>query len=104
VGAQIGFDLEELEDLKTAVSEACLLVMGSAPFSVLSISIRLSHVAFAFTVAGEALNGFAEESLDPKTSQFSEILLYMAADEVDFTNGEEGHVKKTHFIKGKESV
>jgi|GEM_PF-2060917 len=52
IGSRMGCHIDKLEDLKTAVSEACHIIMHEGKFSNLNIVFNLNHTNLGICVSG----------------------------------------------------
>ena len=81
VGGQAGFNIDDIEDLKTACSEACLLLIARAkPSAELEAEFYMQegvHAVFTTTVD--------EAAPTSPESEISMFLLEALADEVEFS-------------------
>ncbi len=75
VAQRVGMDIEDIEDFKQAVSEACMIVMaGLHSNSELEVVFSLANtVEVTVCVGGEFSNDFTEQQLD--ALEISKILL-----------------------------
>jgi serine/threonine-protein kinase RsbW len=72
-GSRAGFDYEEIEDLRIAVTELCHVLLGDGARGTVSLEYR--------TAAGEVtVVGRADEPGAPVTNDFSEIILGKVVD------------------------
>ena len=72
-GSRAGFDYEEIEDLRIAVTELCHVLLGDGAKGAVTLEFRTDDGAV--TVAGRA-----EEPGAPVTNEFSEIILGKVVD------------------------
>jgi serine/threonine-protein kinase RsbW len=72
-GSRAGFDYEEIEDLRIAVTELCHVLLGDGARGTVSLEYR--------TGSGEVtVVGRADEPGAPVTNEFSEIILGKVVD------------------------
>ena len=71
VASRVGFDLEQLEDIRLAVGEAAGLLVGSAePGSVIDVRLELEEDAVLVSITGRC-----EGSVLPREDSFAWALL-----------------------------
>ncbi len=100
LGARLGYSIEEIEDLKTAVAEGCLAIMHSGYFGKLEISYDIDEKRLAVVIEGlEPGTGIPTAAgSDPELSQY---LLEAMVDTVKFKRLND-RVCKVTFIKEKD--
>ncbi len=82
IAGRAGFDLDEIEEFKTALSEACLLLMPeTSPVDLLRVSFWEERGVHA-TVTLRSTN---QSKLAKREREFANFLLEALADEVVFT-------------------
>ncbi|MEU9046653.1 MULTISPECIES: anti-sigma regulatory factor [unclassified Kitasatospora] len=85
LAARLDFTLDEIEDLRIAVDEACAILLQQAvPGSVLSCEFRLVGDSLKVTVAAPTTDGKA-----PERDTFAWTVLSALAGEVDSSVGED---------------
>lgn len=97
VAERAGFDIEDIEDLKVATAEACMLLLAACPDSV-SIKITIdSGIRIDLSAPGAG----AEAEADDDTAELSRCLLEALVDKCDFTGGSDGEasVRSVSFFK-----
>ncbi|HEY8216893.1 MAG TPA: hypothetical protein VIH82_07160 [Acidimicrobiia bacterium] len=73
-GSRAGFDYEEIEDLRIAVTELCHVLLGNGARGTVTLEFRTSD--------GEVMvGGRSEQPGAPATNEFSEIILGKVVDE-----------------------
>lgn len=91
LAARLDFTLDEIEDLRIAVDEACALLLPDAvPDAHLNCSFTLSRGSLAVTVSVPSRTGRV-----PRRNTFAWTVLTALAGEVDATTGEDGLVSVT---------
>lgn len=79
VAERAGFDVEDIEDLKVATAEACMLMLGSHPDAI-AIDITLDG---GMRIGLDALGKSAKSEID-EAAELSRYLLEALVDECDF--------------------
>ncbi|MFJ7906254.1 anti-sigma regulatory factor [Kitasatospora sp. NPDC096204] len=88
LAARLDFTLDEIEDLRIAVDEACAILLQQAvPGSVLSCEFRLVGDSLKVTVSAPTTDGKA-----PERDTFAWTVLSALAGEVDSSVGEDNTV------------
>jgi serine/threonine-protein kinase RsbW len=88
LAARLDFTLDEIEDLRIAVDEACAILLQQAvPGSVLSCEFRLVGDSLRITVSAPTTDGRA-----PERDTFAWTVLSALAGEVDSSVGEDNTV------------
>jgi serine/threonine-protein kinase RsbW len=91
LAARLDFTLDEIEDLRIAVDEACALLLPDAvPDTHLTCSFTLAPGSLAVTVAVPSRTGRV-----PRRNTFAWTVLTALAGEVDASVGEDGLVSVT---------
>ena len=94
VAERIGFDIEDIEDLKVASAEACILLLAASP-ELIDISIAVQDgLCIEFAASGEAQSDTCDTS-----ENLSQYLLDALVDVCEF--GAEGSVIKTVRLEKK---
>ena len=92
LGSRAGFDYEEIEDLRIAVSELCAMISGNGP-AALSLSFSLS----ADAVRVEGSRPYPEATLVADDLELARGLVAAVVDEHDVST--DGHVARFHLLK-----
>lgn len=82
-GSRAGFDYEEIDDLRIAVTELCHILLGEGTRG--NIALEFSTADGAVTVAGHAANPGA-----PNDNEFSETILSRVVDSHSVRDGADG--------------
>lgn len=96
VAERAGFSIEDIEDLKVATAEACMLLLAACPDTV-GISITVSDgLKIDLCAAGQAGEAAADD-----TAELSRYLLEALVDKCDFLPeaAESGGVRGVSFYK-----
>lgn len=80
VAERVGFNIEDIEDLKVAVAEACMLLLGSQPDSV-GLNITISD---GMRVDLEVLGEIKRTGAEDESAELSRCLLEALVDECTF--------------------
>ncbi|PWM39498.1 MAG: hypothetical protein DBX46_00570 [Clostridiales bacterium] len=80
MATRAGLDVDDIEDVKAAVSEACVLLMAGAGGGELRITVESGDGLWAEC----AVEGYEEETFDADAAGMSRIILEALADEADF--------------------
>ncbi|MDL2235882.1 hypothetical protein LJC07_07035 [Christensenellaceae bacterium OttesenSCG-928-L17] len=81
IGGQADFDVDDIEDLKTACSEACLLLIARAKKNTM-LEVEFYVQEGVHAIIDASVDEAAERSPESEISMF---LLEALADEVEFT-------------------
>lgn len=96
VAERVGFDVEDIEDLKVASAEACIMLLAAEPESIeICITVQ-DGLCLEFSAAGKDAGTGAGEKADGELSQY---LLDALVDKCDFTS--EGSVINAVKMKKK---
>ena len=97
VAERAGFDIEDIEDLKVATAEACMLLLASCPDNV-SIKITVDG-GMNIDLSAQGANGAA--AADDDTAELSRCLLEALVDKCEFSggSGSEASVSRVSFFK-----
>lgn len=82
---RVGFDVDEIEDGKTAISEACLMLMP-APEAEAMLTIEAYNDNGIYMSI--STDGKPQQSEDAPEREFSLFLLEALVDEAEFTNAD----------------
>lgn len=82
---RVGFDVDEIEDCKTALSEACLMLMPS-PEAQSELTIEAYNDNGIYMTI--STDGEPQQSKDAPEREFSLFLLEALVDEAEFTNAD----------------
>ena len=86
VAQRAGFDIEDIEDLKVAAAEACMLFLATEP-DIISININVMNgVVIDFCAAGGAIGA---ANTDDEAADLSRYLLEALVDKCDFFKQED---------------
>lgn len=84
VAGQAGFDMDEIDDIKTACSEACLLLL---PYTRVGDAVMLEFSLKDDGIHAAISAPYAEtNAVNSDESEFSMFMLEALADEVEFKN------------------
>ncbi|MFA5675734.1 MAG: ATP-binding protein [Christensenellales bacterium] len=84
VAERVGFDIEDIEDLKVASAEACTMLLAAEPESI-ELCVTVNNGLFLkFVAAGKAAGVAADREANGELSQY---LLDALVDECDFISG-----------------
>jgi serine/threonine-protein kinase RsbW len=81
--SRAGFDYEEIDDLRIAVTELCHLLIGADAKGEVTL-------AFHVTPDGVTIEGHAAQPGNPVDNEFSETLIATVVDEHSLTDGDGG--------------
>ena len=100
IAERAGFGIEDIEDLKVATAEGCMLLLSSGPDSVLINVTVKDGLSIELSAVGQT--GKATE--DDDSAELSRCLLEALVDRCDFTpaqagGSEEGVMSKISFYK-----
>lgn len=101
IAERAGFDVEDIEDLKVATAEACMLMLGSHPDTI-EIRIELSS---GMHIDLDALGKLRKTEAEDEAAELSRCLLEALVDECAFMpehtaacDGEDG-IRSIRFYK-----
>jgi serine/threonine-protein kinase RsbW len=96
VAERAGFDIEDIEDLKVATAEACMLLLAACPDTV-DIKITVDS-GMQIDLSAQGANGAAA---DDDAAELSRCLLEALVDKCDFTGAgsEAASVQSVSFFK-----
>jgi serine/threonine-protein kinase RsbW len=98
IASRMGFDVNDIEDIKTATAESCLLIMQSGEFNTFNIMVHIDvdKNKLSVEITGEKKNRnkkqFSEEG------SLGQYLIEALSDEVDFVYSDDV-IDKITFIK-----
>ena len=96
LAARLDFTLDEIEDLRIAVDEACALLLPDAePGSAMTCVFALTDHTLAVTVTVPSRNGRV-----PRRNTFAWTVLTALAGDVDTAVGDDGTVSVTLLKRG----
>lgn len=94
LASRLSFTLDEIEDLRIAIDELLYALIGSKG--------RTGRVVLEYRTAGEGLEvvgtGEFEEDVEPRVSEFSQLILNAVTDEHEVASNGNG-VPKFRFVK-----
>jgi serine/threonine-protein kinase RsbW len=92
---RVGFNIDEVEDVKMALDELCFSVVGDVPGSG-TIDLRFVLEPGSLVIEGEG-PGDGSPARDPETSEFSALILDAVVDEHQISrDGDHVHFR---FVK-----
>lgn len=97
VAERAGFDIEDIEDLKVATAEACMLLLAASPDTVgIKITVN-SGMKIDMSTGGASGTAVADDD----TAELSRCLLEALVDKCEFAGGADGSnaVKSVSFYK-----
>lgn len=98
VAERAGFNIEDIEDLKVAAAEACMLLLASRP-ETLDINITVDDgIKIDLSAVGKSKESAAVNDEESETGDLSQYLLEALVDDCDFTRQEDG-LKAVSFYK-----
>lgn len=97
VAERAGFDIEDIEDLKVATAEACMLLLSACPDTV-DIKITVNS-GMQIDLSAQGPGGLGEA--DDDTAELSRCLLEALVDKCDFSaaDGSAKAVRSVSFYK-----
>lgn len=98
--SRAGLTLDEMDDVKMAVDEACnMLLLQNQTFVTLSISYGYNEEAVHITIGGEGGARCDEKKADANMQEVIRCILEAMVDEVEMTEQEDGTVCSIHLKK-----
>jgi serine/threonine-protein kinase RsbW len=102
IANRMGFDIDEIEDIKAAVSEACTYIiktMTVTPKSSFEISFDLNPGEMAITIIT-----LGETNHQPQSDEMSMMMIQALVDELKITGAETGNITIRMTKKHKASI
>ena len=96
LASRMGFDVETIEDIKTAVSEICVMLLGSVEEGMLEIIINTNKKLDISASINSAV--YIEKDDEDDISELSRMLVEALADEVSISEDENSHVNNIQMI------
>ena len=88
--SRAGFDYEEIDDLRIAVSELCHLLIGTGGGGTLSLELWVRE-------RGVTIDGYVSNPGSSVENEFSSAILATVVDEYTISDGDDG--RRFHVVK-----